>query len=326
MNDSLQVLQHEIDAAARQACTTEPDDLCRLRTGKLASRAGSYGQYFSTWVIAHGMLRDYAMYTLYPRLRLAREPQFDTKHVGWLFREFDPPYTIYLGYSGLESLSRFSSRLRELLDTPMAKDEMLSVLVSLTRYANQLTAWSHHYFPWNLGFALRYEEDGEPIFTQEGIRESKVRTNESQQATQVSPARKIRLSWNPPGIHAFVFLADRDNPELCDEFASILPFTALQDHAVVTGKSMYAWAPIVSFAPVRTRERICDAPVGRLRFSQSTGNKLIIQYGETTETLLAPVLGHIVEEDLDVIKEIGHLVWKSTFETKTLVWLHVSAA
>lgn len=136
--------------------------------------------------------------------------------------------------------------------------------------------------------------------------------------------RRVTLTWSPFGLNATAVLAESADPELCGDLLRAMPFRVLQDHAVVTGESIYAWVPIVSFALVRTYERICDAPVGRLRFSQVTGNKLVIQYGETTETLLVPVLGHVVEEHLDVIKEVGRLVWKSTFETKEPLWLDVT--
>jgi len=82
---------------------------------------------------------------------------------------------------------------------------------------------------------------------------------------------------------------------------------------------------MISVAPIRVVERISDAPTGRLRFSQLTGNKLIVQYGETSEDLRVPVLGSVVGEDLDGIREVGRYVWKSTFQSKELIWLSVSA-
>ena len=89
---------------------------------------------------------------------------------------------------------------------------------------------------------------------------------------------------------------------------------------------MYAWTPLVSTAAIRVRERICDAPVGRLRFSQSTGQKLIVQYGPTTEDLAQPVLGEIAGADADKLPEVGRRVWSSTYETKELIWLTVTLA
>lgn len=84
---------------------------------------------------------------------------------------------------------------------------------------------------------------------------------------------------------------------------------------------MYAWAPLVSVAPTPVTERICDAPPGRLRFSQATGNKLIVQYGPTTETLRGPVLGKVADEHIDRLPKVGQAVWESTFRTKDLIWI-----
>lgn len=64
----LQAVGEETDRIA----TREPEEMRRLRTGTLENCAGSYGQYFGTWDIAHGMLRDFAFSALFPLLRIAR--------------------------------------------------------------------------------------------------------------------------------------------------------------------------------------------------------------------------------------------------------------
>lgn len=92
---------------------------------------------------------------------------------------------------------------------------------------------------------------------------------------------------------------------------------------MVTGESIFAWAPMASTAPIRVREEIRKAPLGRLRFSQRTGQKLIVQYGLTKETILAPVLGGVVQEDVHKLAEVGKAVWNATYRTKELVWLTV---
>jgi hypothetical protein len=312
----LDALVAEMDAKTKDACAVEPDELYRLRMGQLPNRAGSYGQYFSTWVVAHGMLRDYAMYTLYPLILLARNSEFTGEQIKTMLKTFDPPYTHYLRYSGFETLHKFSSTFLELLDIATSKDQILSMLMSLTRYVNQLSAWSHHYFPWMAGSNYAYKDhstDGAPT------------SPSSPTISTVIEGFRIQLSWEPLGIKVSAVLANAENPELCEEFKQALPFRALQDHAVVTGQSMYAWAPMISVAPIRVVERISDAPIGRLRFSQLTGNKLIVQYGETSEDLCVPVLGSVVGEDLDAIREVGRYVWKSTFQSKELIWLSVSA-
>ena len=100
----------------------------------------------------------------------------------------------------------------------------------------------------------------------------------------------------------------------------------MQDHAVVTGESIYAWTPLISTAPIRVREAICDAPKGRIRFSQSTGQKFIVQYGPTTEDLAQPVLGEVVPEHADRLDEIGPQGLGEHLRDQKLIWLYVALA
>jgi len=138
--------------------------------------------------------------------------------------------------------------------------------------------------------------------------------------------RLIDLSWRGPGVHvdAIAELADEQNPQLCEDFWGCLPFTVLQDHPVVSGESVYCWVPLVSTAPVRVKERINEAPPGRIRYSQNTGNKIVIQYGKALEPIATPVLGRVLPESLSRLPVVGKAVWESTFQNKELIWVTVS--
>ncbi|HZU63267.1 MAG TPA: hypothetical protein VFF98_06270 [Novosphingobium sp.] len=136
--------------------------------------------------------------------------------------------------------------------------------------------------------------------------------------------RLIDISWPSVGITVVAELADELNPEMCEEFWRCLPFKVLQAHPVVSGESLYAWAPVVSSAPVHVKERIIDCPVGRLRFSQSTGNKFSIQYGKGLEPLYQPVLGMVLPEYLHLLPKVGKEVWESIFWRKDEIFVHVA--
>lgn len=137
--------------------------------------------------------------------------------------------------------------------------------------------------------------------------------------------RLIDISWPSLGVTVVAELNDERNPELCEEFWQHLPFKILQAHPVVSGASMYAWTPIVSSAPVHHREMITDCPVGRLRYSQSTGNKMSIQYGVGLEPLAQPVLGQVLEEYCHLLPDVGKAVWNNLFWQKDLIFVEVSA-
>ncbi len=182
-------------------------------------------------------------------------------------------------------------------------------------YVNRLYAWAYHYFPWNLGENFKYEQEGKVEHNTDSYSSPRPLTFDGP---------SIRLTWMELGISARAVLAASLNPELVEDFLAAVPFTILQQHPMVTGESIFAWgAPIATTAKVHVREEIRLAPKGRLRFSQRTGQKLVVQYGTTTETILAPVLGTIIAEDVDVLDRVGAAVWDSTYRSKTPIFLHI---
>jgi hypothetical protein len=291
----------------------EPDEVRRLRTGQLAHRAGSGGQYFSTWDTAAGLLREYAGATLYPLVRLARQNVFEPAAFVTLLEELEAPGSRLLGFYGFPFLERASADLRSALPgEPNALDEALT---ALTVYANRLNSWSFHYFPWALGEQFRYTGEDVPELS----------TPDVQTPGAIEPrGPTIRLTWQPLNVSVRATLAAEQNPELCQELLAALPLTVLQDHAVVAGESMFAWTPLVSTATVAVRERICDAPVGRMRYQFATGQKVVVAYGQTRETAAAPVLGQVHADDVPLLPEVGRRVAESTFRSKDLIWLTVS--
>src|ERR1700686_1312265 len=135
---------------------------------------------------------------------------------------------------------------------------------------------------------------------------------------------KIDISWPELDNTVVAELADETNPELCEEFWQHLPFKVLQAHPVVSGESVYAWTPIVSTAPVRHREPIINCPVGRLRYSQATGNKFSVQYGKGLEPLAQPVLGMVLAEHHTKLPVVGKAIWENVFWRKELYFVEVS--
>jgi hypothetical protein len=133
---------------AKRVEMIEPEDLTRIRRGEVAN-TGSYGQYFTAWDFANGMIRDYIVYTIYPLLGLADE--LTPAQISLILDRTDPPYTDYLGYSGLQTLQRFAGILREEVKRADDPEVVKELLKAFLRYGNRLNAWSHHYFPWHFG-------------------------------------------------------------------------------------------------------------------------------------------------------------------------------
>lgn len=302
----------ELRDITRKITSAEPAEIRQLRTGTVTDSPGSYDQYFTTWDFANGIVRDYSM-NLYQLVRMATDERLPVDNLLNVFTTLDPIYSTFLGYSGFPTLAEYAARVGEPVED---RRELVDRLSTFTEYVNRLTAWSHHYFPWHIGDRYRY--DATAVTTPREHAPSPAAVLEEQ-----SRRIPIRLTWQPLGIDVIAELACDLNEQLCADVVKALPFTVLQDHAVVSGESMYAWAPLVSVAPTPVRERICDAPVGRLRFSQATGNKVIVQYGPTTETLSSPVLGKVIDGHLDRLPEVGKAAWESTFRSKEHIWLTV---
>ncbi len=128
--------------------------------------------------------------------------------------------------------------------------------------------------------------------------------------------RKIRIAWPDLQMEAVATLAEDKNPMLCEEFWNALPMESIMNNAVVTDGSMYCWVPMLCHADIQFKERIDLAPIGRLRYSQNTGNKFIIQYGQCNENIYGAVLGMVDSDYIDIIRRVGMEAMKAIFLTK----------
>ncbi len=129
--------------------------------------------------------------------------------------------------------------------------------------------------------------------------------------------RKMKMEF--PDFQAEMIIElDERNKELCDEVWNELPFTCVQEHGVVSGDMIYCWTPVLSSAPVPYRLRHTESPIGTVNYSQGTGNKIIVKYGECNEDLFAPVLGQVQPQYLEKLRQIGREVWFNYFNDKKI--------
>lgn len=123
--------------------------------------------------------------------------------------------------------------------------------------------------------------------------------------------RTMFIEWPDLGIKVAADMLDDKNPDMINEIWENLPLHAIQEHAMVTGKSMYSWVPMISLAKPQYQMMIKDTPPGVVSYSQKTGNKLIVRYGECTEDLLTPVLGFVRKEQLSELEKVAEAIWKN---------------
>jgi hypothetical protein len=127
------------------------------------------------------------------------------------------------------------------------------------------------------------------------------------------------IEWPDLKIKVEAVLEDRRNAALISEIWNHLPMTSIQEHAMVTGKSMYCWVPMLSFAEIPFQMMIKETPPGVVSYSQKTGNKMIVRYGKVTEDLMTPIVGFVREEQVNLLEKVGKAVWNTYSTDKKLI-------
>jgi hypothetical protein len=308
---TLASIVQEIIATVEEADRAEPKPLADLRQGRAgAVHFGSARSWFAVWDSVQGILRDFSMHMVLPAVRLYRDPGFPREAVPMMIGGFILPNARFLAQFGFPELVRWAEAMAK---ADPADEHLDAALAAYGRYANRLHAWIFHYFPWDVADHWTFSE---PLHVDKPIA--------AKPEPKALPSDDL-IRINFPGLQLSVraWLC-RDNPEVVADVKAAMPFTTFIDHASVAGESMFAWSPLLSTAPTPLTERVCDAPVGRIRFSQNTGQKFTIQYGETHETIQVAVLGAVIDEDLPILKEIGSKVRHATTVTKELVWMTVT--
>ena len=112
---SLSNLAEAINAAATDMLSREPAEITAMRTGNI--KIGTNGQYFSTWDIANGLLRDLPISTWYSLLQTFEDQDFTHQQACTLVDRLDSHYSNYLGYSGFPQLGSFAVALLQHVPT-----------------------------------------------------------------------------------------------------------------------------------------------------------------------------------------------------------------
>ncbi len=119
------------------------------------------------------------------------------------------------------------------------------------------------------------------------------------------------IEWPELNVKVEAVLEDERNADLINDIWENLPMESIQEHAAVTGKSMYCWAPMVSTCKIPFQMRIKDTPPGVVSYSQNTGNKMVVRYGKVTEDLMTPIVGFIDPVNVPLLEKVGAAVWNN---------------
>lgn len=144
----VQELVDEIHAETQATWVTPPREVVDIHSGRIASGAGAYDQYFSTIVFVNGEERALAYNALGGLLKSAVRSDISLAELVQITPNFVCVPAEFLGYCGLETLERFATRFVSVLPKLRSKREYVTLLSALTLYANKLNGWILHYFPW----------------------------------------------------------------------------------------------------------------------------------------------------------------------------------
>jgi hypothetical protein len=135
--------------------------------------------------------------------------------------------------------------------------------------------------------------------------------------------REIEIEWQPVGITVTAQLFDEQNRSLSDLLWEALPYNALQNHALVSGRHLYHLVPLMElvYTAAETKEDRTQSPDGTLFLSQL--QHLAIKYGPLSEYIPAAPVGRVIPEHLPLLREAGQACWNAAIKTKQIVEVRV---
>lgn len=135
-----------------------PAEIVDLHQGRIASRPGSYDQYFSTLVFLNGEVRPLGYCGLNGLLKICRTTGIGVADLKRMTPTFTKTPAEFLGYAGLSTLWRFTQQVLAVLPEVETREQYFALINSLALYANVLNTWNLHYFPWQHGADYRYSD------------------------------------------------------------------------------------------------------------------------------------------------------------------------
>jgi hypothetical protein len=135
--------------------------------------------------------------------------------------------------------------------------------------------------------------------------------------------KNFKMCWPELGLEV-ICNGIRENGAALDAFVANMPVKALQGHEMVGGwllrdRSVHLRKQPFSLALDSLHQEIMkDAPIGRiaLLFPQGGSTEVLIKYDECSDTRPYVPIAKVRDEDLETLKKVGKLQWKSATRTK----------
>ncbi|MCP2330332.1 DUF3830 family protein [Actinoalloteichus caeruleus] len=148
---AVQKLVEEIHDEVARVWIDPPQEIVAMHEGRIASRAGSYDQYFSTLVFLNGEVRPLGYSALNGLVTMSRTTDISLTDLLRITPMLIKTPAEFLGYTGLNTLWDFTQRVLETLPGVETRDEYFALINALALYANVLNTWNLHFFPWRAG-------------------------------------------------------------------------------------------------------------------------------------------------------------------------------
>ena len=314
---SLSNVVEEIRAKTDAIMSDEPEEIRAFRTGSLDNKAGSFGQYFGTWDIAAGMMRDYSMYTYYPLVQLVEN---ESIALDQFISHSSTPSTILtatiFATAAFPEMGHLAFALRDGCPRAALASEAVEAVRAFCMYTNKLAAWSFHYFPWGLGKHFSYAQPrGAGAFDRRSVLAASASRTAGRSA-YLGAARRdrgcpSRGEREPGALPGYRERASRSRS------CRTMPWSL----ANRCTRGRLSSPPLLSaFASASaTRRRAVSASRSRPARSSSSNT------GRRPRICAQPVLGEIIPEHAAGWMRSAEGSWESTFETKELIWMTVEA-
>ena len=142
----------------------------------------------------------------------------------------------------------------------------------------------------------------------------------------------VVMSW-PELSKQIRLLPIEHNQEVFEWFRDNLPTSCIQTHTVVAGYCLSCMSlPVrnpftIKFSDLK-QENLVDLKKGRMILNMTIGT--VINFGlkweQMTEPMCYPSFAEVIEEDKDIMREVGGIVWNNILFDKKIIHVEFSAA
>lgn len=119
----------------------------------------------------------------------------------------------------------------------------------------------------------------------------------------------LHITWPQLDANIKVELNDDKAPDVCEAIRDHTPVESTQVHALVSGALLFSTLPIYAYPLSPHTEYVSEMDPGAVGFAVGS-QRLWVKYGEIAEPEAFPVIGRVVDDDLDTVQSVGTRTWE----------------